>query len=90
MSETSWVASGLVGALSVPAGPGPFTIHAQVMAAPAECPACGDEYLADCTTWLGQVCYPPATDYPIGGGHAFEIPAWCATQRRFLDEDGAS
>ncbi len=86
---TGFPAEVVAGALAAPAVPGPFTIHARVLAAPTECPACGDEYLADCTTWLGQVCYPASVDEPTAG-KPFELPAWCATQRRFLDEDGAA
>lgn len=39
-------------ALSAPNAPGPFTIHARVMAEPTHCPACGARYTSDPMTWL--------------------------------------
>lgn len=65
--------------------PGPLLLDLQ-SGSPKSCPACGDEYLPDCTPWLGQVCYPESMDHPVAG-HSYDIPAWCATERRFLTSD---
>jgi len=65
----------------------PAVTPLQVIELATHCPACGDAYVPEATPWLGQVCYPPSADHPVAG-HPFEIPAWCATERRFLDGDG--
>ncbi len=82
MAVESWAAAG-VAAFDAAAPAGPLAIHAQVMAAPTECPACSAEYTSDPETWLAAICYPPTEDQPVAG-HTVDIPAWCATRQAFV------